>query len=147
MLFTHQGAEWMNDEYGTLGVVWPGPPETELTPSAAARGVGWTRQWFREYNEQPTERNPAGPRPVQREFERAVAYAEKLGCPLWLGEFGAYGKADMASRVRWTAFVRQEAEKRGIPWAYWEFGAGFGVYDRDAGAWREELLRALIPEE
>jgi endoglucanase len=48
--------------------------------------------------------------------------------------------------VNWTTFVRQEAEARGIPWAYWEFGAGFGIYDRDAGQWNEELLRALIPD-
>jgi endoglucanase len=42
--------------------------------------------------------------------------------------------------------VREEAEKRGWSWAYWEFGAGFGVYDRTREAYREELLRALIPE-
>ena len=65
MLFTHQGAEWMNAEYGTLGVVWPGPPERELTPSQAASNVSWTAQWFRAYNEQPPERNPAGPRPIR----------------------------------------------------------------------------------
>jgi endoglucanase len=70
----------------------------------------------------------------------------RFDCPLWLGEFGAYEKADMASRARWTTFVREEAEKRGWSWAYWEFGAGFGVYDRAAEAYREALLRALIPE-
>jgi endoglucanase len=63
-----------------------------------------------------------------------------------MGEFGAYGKADMQSRVSWTTFMREEAEKRGISWSYWEFGAGFGVYDRGAGAWNEELLWALIPD-
>jgi endoglucanase len=146
MLFTHQGAEWMSAEYQTLGVVWPGPPEEELAPVEGALRVGWTAQWFRGYNEQPTRHNPAGPQPILRELDSAVAYGEQLDCPLWLGEFGAYGKAGMDSRVRWTAFVREEAEKRGIPWAYWEFGAGFGVYDREAAAWREELLRALIPE-
>ena len=77
----------------------------------------------------------------------AVRYGERLGCPLWLGEFGAYSRADLQSRVNWTSFVREEAEERGLPWAYWEFGAGFGVYDRENEVWREELLRALIPEE
>ena len=64
---------------------------------------------------------------------------------LLLGEFGAYNKADLASRTRWTAFVARSAEERAISWAYWEFGAGFGVYDRSRNAWHEEILRALVP--
>jgi len=49
------------------------------------------------------------------------------------------------SRVRWTTFVREQAEAHGFAWAYWELAAGFGVYDPDAKAWREDLLKALIP--
>jgi endoglucanase len=62
-----------------------------------------------------------------------------------MGEFGAYSKGDMASRVRWTSFVSREAERHGFAWSYWEFGAGFGIYDPDAKVWRDELLKALIP--
>ena len=94
-----------------------------------------------------TQSNPAGPKPILDDLDLAVRFGEQLDCPLWLGEFGAYGKADMDSRVRWTTFVREEAEKRGIPWAYWEFGAGFGIYDRSAEAFRQELTAALIPLE
>ena len=82
-----------------------------------------------------------------KDLDWAVRWAEKLDCPLWMGEFGAYSKADMASRANWTSTLRAEAEARGIAWSYWEFGAGFGVYDRTAGRWRQELLGALIPEE
>ena len=46
-----------------------------------------------------------------------------------------------------TGMGREGAEARGISWSYWEFGAGFGVYDRTSGRWREGLLEALIPEE
>ena len=67
--------------------------------------------------------------------------------PLWLGEFGAYRKADMKSRINWTKFVRDQAEVRGIPWAYWEFGAEFGVYDCKLQDWNKGLLEALIPSE
>jgi endoglucanase len=52
----------------------------------------------------------------------------------------------MESRARWTATVRAAAEARGFAWAYWEFGAGFGIYDRDAETWRVPLLTALMPE-
>ena len=82
---------------------------------------------------------------VRRAFDRAARWAEANNRLLYLGEFGAYATAEMEDRVRWTAFVRQEAEVRGFSWAYWEFGAGFGVYDRGNRAWREPLLSALIP--
>ena len=37
------------------------------------------------------------------------------------------------------------ASTRGFSWAYWEFGAGFGVYDREAKAWVEPIRQALLP--
>lgn len=64
--------------------------------------------------------------------------------PVFLGEFGAYEKADMASRVKFTRLMRDEAESRGITWAYWEFASGFGVYDPNAHTWRTQLKDALL---
>lgn len=78
-------------------------------------------------------------------LDKATTWATNHQRPLFLGEFGAYSRADLASRVRWTAFVARSAEARRISWAYWEFGSGFGVYDRDRKLWREELLQALVP--
>ncbi len=83
---------------------------------------------------------------VRRDFDKAAAWSQANNVPLYMGEFGAYGRGDMASRERWTKFVVAEAQARGFSFAYWEFGAGFGAYDREAGAWRPELLNALISE-
>ena len=78
-------------------------------------------------------------------FDVVRAWADAHGAlPVYVGEFGAYGRADMASRVRWTRAVREAAEERGFGWGYWEFGAGFGAYDPVAEAWRPELLAALL---
>lgn len=85
-------------------------------------------------------------RAIQRDLDRAVRFSEENDVKMWLGEFGAYETADMESRALWTAVVAREAEKRGIAWSYWEFGAGFGAFDRNANAWREELLNALITD-
>lgn len=101
--------------------------------SAAWLGTRWTG-------------SPSDRQVIQEDLDFAVRWALAQARPLFLGEFGAYSRADVESRVRWTAFVAREAEKRGIPWAYWEFCAGFGVYDVAKGVWRMELLRALIPE-
>jgi endoglucanase len=83
---------------------------------------------------------------LRDEFDQAQRWATEHKHPLYLGEFGAYEKADMESRIRWTSAVAWEAERRGWSWAYWEFGAGFGVYDREKGQWREGLKNALLPK-
>ncbi len=144
--FTHQGAEWVNDPYST-GVEWPGPPQVKLTPSPEALEISWLKKWYKDYNDLPEKHNPCGPRAIQKDLDWALKWGEKLDCHLWMGEFGAYGKAGMDSRVRWTTFMRAEAEQRGFSWSYWEFGAGFGVYDRSMHKWNQDLLDALIPPE
>lgn len=84
--------------------------------------------------------------PILETMDLASQWSDMTGVPLLMGEFGAYEKADLESRTRWTRYVREEAERRGFAWSYWEFGAGFGIYDRDAGEWRTGLLEALVPD-
>lgn len=82
---------------------------------------------------------------LQFDLDLAQEWAEENGRPIFMGEFGAYSKAPMDSRVLWTAFMAREAEARNFSWGYWEFGSGFGVYDPLEGRWNAELLEALIP--
>ncbi len=81
---------------------------------------------------------------VEKHFQQVGEWAKKHRRPIYLGEFGAYGKAEMESRVQWTRFVRKTAERYDMAWAYWEFGAGFGLYDRKENRWRKGLLEALL---
>jgi len=111
--FTHQGAEWA-DPIPPTGVLWPG-----MNPESACAAI-------------------------QAELDIVASWAlNHPGIPILMGEFGAYSKGDLTSRAHWTAYVRKQAETRGFSWAYWEFCAGFGVYDREAGAWNAELTAAL----
>lgn len=82
---------------------------------------------------------------ITNDLDKAVRWAARNEIPLFMGEFGAYYKADYESRIRWTRFLAREAEKRDISWAYWEFGAGFGIYDIENDEWDMGLLNALIP--
>ncbi len=82
---------------------------------------------------------------VQADFAEVAAWAREEGRPIYLGEFGAYQKADIASRQRWTNFVARQAEANGFSWSYWEFCADFGIYDPNHRTWRKDLLRALLP--
>jgi endoglucanase len=78
------------------------------------------------------------------DLDKVAAWSKQHERPIFLGEFGSYNKADMESRVLWTKAVVSEADKRGFSWSYWEFGAGFGVYDPEQRVWREELKKALV---
>jgi endoglucanase len=77
-------------------------------------------------------------------LDAARRWNQENGYPVHLGEFGAYSAADMASRESYTRLVRDEAESRGIGWAYWEFASSFGVYSPEDGHWIEPLRRALL---
>ena len=82
---------------------------------------------------------------VVDDFHKAQAWAEKNHRPLYLGEFSAYEKADMPSRLRWLDCVARRAEKMGWSWAYWQFDSDFVVYDIPRNRWIRPILDALIP--
>ncbi len=83
---------------------------------------------------------------VREYMQLAFDWGKANGRPIFMGEFGAYEPADMASRVRWTKLVRETAERMGMSWAYWEFGAGFGIYDVRKNEYKAELTKALLPK-
>lgn len=80
---------------------------------------------------------------IRTHFEAAQKWAEAENRPLFLGEFGAYDKAEMASRARYTAAIARTAEGLGWSWAYWQFDSDFILYDIDKERWVEPLLEAL----
>ena len=83
---------------------------------------------------------------MDEDFDLVKEWAEQHDRPVLLGEFGAYSAAPQESREIWTDYIREAAEQRNFSWSYWEFGAGFGIYDRENSQWREGLLKALLPD-
>ena len=81
---------------------------------------------------------------VAHDLGRAATWARQRGLALFVGEFGAYEKAEMGDRAAWTECVRTEAERRDASWAYWDFGTDFGVYDCRSDKWRLPLRDALL---
>jgi endoglucanase len=82
---------------------------------------------------------------LKSDFDKAANWAKQHDRPLFLGEFGAYDKAPMESRVRYLASVARAAEQRGWSWAYWQFDSDFILYDISRDSWIEPIRRALIP--
>ena len=81
---------------------------------------------------------------IENHMDSAVKWAQEKNRPLFMGEFGAYSTADNNSRFLWTRHVARSAEARNISWAYWEFNAGFGVYDPGKNEWDQYLVLALL---
>lgn len=82
---------------------------------------------------------------VLNDFAQVNAWAKEHDRPIFLGEFGAYDKGPMESRVRYTDFVARSAEAAGWSWAYWQFDSDFLLWDMKADHWVEPILHALIP--
>lgn len=84
---------------------------------------------------------------VVSEFSYALQFSEENHIPIHVGEFGAYNKADLASRERWTTFLARWFEEQNMSWAYWEFSAGFGIYDPATREYNTPLVNALLHNE
>lgn len=144
ILFTHQGAPWMDPWWGTRGIIFPGPPAKPVTPVPATAGQKWVVDWFEGYNKLPISENPGGPKRVFDLFDHAARYVKNTGRRVYLGEFGAIDIADEQSRENYVWLVRTEAERRGIGWAYWDDGGSFKAMNVANGTWNEALKRALL---
>ena len=81
---------------------------------------------------------------VESEFSSLKTFQKQYNIPVNIGEFGAYSKADIASRNKWTTFLARWFEQQGYSWNYWEFSAGFGIYDPATKAYTQSLVDALI---
>lgn len=87
---------------------------------------------------------------VRKDFNYISQWAQKNKRKIILGEFGVSITADINSQVRWTKFVREEAESRGMIWIFWQLhdvGTLGVLYNQTAGYWRKEILDALLPGE
>jgi len=107
------------------------------------QGASWTNQRDKVGISWGTD---AEKNAVRADFEKVNAWARKNNRPIFLGEFGAYDRAPMESRVRYTDFVARTAESFGWSWAYWQFDSDFILWDMKKDTWVEPILKALIPE-
>jgi endoglucanase len=114
--FTHQGATWAGEEVKGL------------------HGITWG--------------SDADKQALRSDFAKVAAWSAVNGKPILLGEFGAYDKSGTPLELR-AAYIdaaRDEAERRGFGWAYWQFEGDFVAWDMANQRWVEPIRKALIPE-
>jgi len=82
---------------------------------------------------------------VVADFAAVQKWACAQNRPILLGEFGAYDKGPLESRVAYTSWVARTAESMGWAWTYWQFDSNFIAYDMEKDAWFEPIRKALVP--
>ncbi len=127
-----------NDPYIILSVHYYNPFQF------THQGAGWVEadsdewlgtRWLDTKEERQT---------IKDEFSFTLEFAEDNNIPVHVGEFGAYYKADIDSRARWTTFLARWFEEQKFSWAYWGFSAGFGIYNPNNGQFNAPLVDALF---
>lgn len=107
----------------------------------------FTHQGADWFDDPPPAGRPWGTTGEQRAVEGHVAEGAAWGrdnaTPVFLGEFGAFEAATASSRRDWTRTVREAAEAEGLPWCYFDFTTGFGVWDRETQDWIPEVAEPL----
>jgi len=81
---------------------------------------------------------------ISAPLRAASAWSQQNGYPIYLGEFGVMKAADATSRASYARAVRNEAERLGISWAYWDFANAFGIYQPRQKEWIEAMRAALL---
>jgi endoglucanase len=66
---------------------------------------------------------------VRGPLDAAQRYGARIGYPVYVGEFGAFETVEAGARNRYTRLMRDEIERRGMTWTYWELAGGFGFVD------------------
>lgn len=140
-------------EWGGLGgiphLVIPNDPNIIVTVHYYSpfpfthQGASWvsnSNQWLGTvWRDSEAEREA-----ITNEFASTLAFREAQNVPIHVGEFGAYSRADLQSRVKWTTFLARWFEEQNLSWAYWEFSSGFGIYKPSSNQFVPELVEALL---
>lgn len=137
MIFTHQGAYWVNGMPSDFRIGYPRTLQEYREAMAALDadlgGAVYT-EGIREIGEGFFEDI----------FAPAIEKAEKDGVPLYCGEYGVIDLADGADKLRWLKDIHAVLSKHGIGRALWNYKEkDFGMQDARFAAIRQQFIEIL----
>ena len=135
--FTHQGATWTSEGMADLHPVpFPGSPSDIKLPESA-KGK-WVETLVARYGEDSRAEK------MFADLKMAREWSDKNGVPIFLGEFGSFGKyPTMQDRCRHAAAVYSALGKLKIPNAWWEWDGGFNMFDPGTSRISDCMRRAI----
>ena len=137
MIFTHQGAYWVDGMPRDFRVSYPKTLkeyQEEGEKMTADLGGAVYTPGIREI----------GPGFFEDIFTPAIEKAQKDNVPLYCGEYGVIEHTDPNEEVTWYKDINAALEKHGIPRAAWSYRRmDFGLEDQRLDGVRDELLKYL----
>ncbi|MCM1334851.1 MAG: cellulase family glycosylhydrolase [Bacteroides sp.] len=124
LVFTHQGAGWVDHMPADFRIAYPSPANVYAAHSRAMFGEDFAGE-FAPFGEGSLTSGY-----FDAMFAPAVALAEKYDLPLYCGEYGVIDQADPESTLRWYRDIHAAHEKYGIARAAWSYKEmDFGLID------------------
>jgi endoglucanase len=136
-IFTHQGATWAGEGLTELKNVPFPAAKTKIEVPETARGK-WVESLIKNYEKD------SGAEKMYADLKAAKDWSEKYNVPIFLGEFGSYGKYPaMADRCRHAETVYSALGKLNIPNAWWEWDGGFNMFEKGTTKISDCMRKAL----
>ncbi len=136
LLFTHQGAYWVDNMPSDFRIDYPGD--------------------FKEYNNAKDkfqfdflpyytgEKGSFSSEFFEGRFEVAVKVAEEKNVPLYCGEYGTIKLADKTSLINWYKDINAAFRKAGIARAAWSYKeVDYGLCDKELVGVIDEIIKYL----
>jgi endoglucanase len=123
-VFTHQGATWSSEGLPELKTVPFPAGNAEIEVPATAKGK-WVEQQIKSYPEDSkTEK-------IHADLQAAKDWSVKNDVPIFVGEFGSFGKLPtLEDRCRHAEAIYTAFGKLNIPSAWWEWDGGFNMFEK-----------------
>lgn len=137
LIFTHQGAYWVDDMPADLRVNYPEPLEVYREKSKGISNA-LAGAIFSE------EASSVGPEFFENIFLPAVKKAEEDDVPLYCGEYGVIDLADNHAKINWLKDIHTAFNKYGIGRSLWNYKEkDFGFVDERFASIKEEFIACL----
>lgn len=138
LLFTHQGAYWVDRLPSDFRINYPGRASDYKELSSKFFGDDFTG----DYN--GYEKELIGSDFFEKLFAPAVEAAEKFGVPVYCGEYGVIDIADPESSLSWYKDINAAFEKLGISRAAWTYKEmDFGIIGKHYESVYDGIVKAL----
>ncbi len=122
-VFTHQGATWSSEGLPDVkNVPFPWTQDTKIKVPSSAKGK-WVEGLINNYQKDSSTAK------MFADLKAAKDWAEKNKVPIFVGEFGSFGKfAAPEDRCRHAEMIYSAFGKLKIPNAWWEWDGGFNMF-------------------
>lgn len=137
LLFTHQGAYWVENMPEDYKISYPGKVAEYCEKSRAIFGSDYD-------NELDYDGDMLGVSFFERMFMIAVDVSEKYDVPLYCGEYGVIDRADPESTLNWFNDIHAALEKFNIARSVWSYKEmDFGLTEEHYSGVVKEIISNL----